>query len=434
MHQIRHLAHISAFHVRRSSVGALTMVALLLALGTTVSLRAQDRSWSEPCEAETSTAATAAGRFTLPNRNPIQPYEILTLFRFHKQREALARLDAAQKLLAGPFRWRVPRDQQKDAISAVAALRRCIGAHQPPPLATLTVRTYGLGDRNRRVPLDGVRISVENLAVGTTRRGGALTLPVPSGAIHVTAWLGATNWGEGFVTLVPGSAGQLSIVLDPDKEGFDIHDVDLMLAEAVDDIVPVTSRTFTLKFVRNGHLVPVAEIRSLEVLDEDGNPERDLTQLFKVTDGVLRAGNPKAVFEAFAGEPERTIRLGVEAEDAKGLTAWNRVGFRIGQSRLSVMLVAPPSNPALPVANIEVGVSLLSDGVALPGVSDASGRFTLDSFPSGNVDLSCETTFQGDYYYGDATISLSGPLSVTLVLRNVKDIVNGVPPFKLSEK
>jgi hypothetical protein len=415
MRQIRHLAHISA------------------CLFATVagSLHAQNRSWSEPCEVEASTAEMDAGRFTLPNRNPIQPYEILTLFRFHEQREALARLDAAQKLLAGPFRWRVPPDQHKDAIAAVAAMRACIADHKPPPLATLTVRTSGL-ENNRRLPREGVRISVERRVVGTTRRGGALTLPVPSGEIYVTASLGATNWGEGFVNLALGSSGQLSIVLDPDKEGFDIDDVDLVLAEAVDDIIPVTSGTFTLKFMRNGHVVPIATIRSVDLLDKGGNLERDLAQLFKVTDGVLRAGNPKAVFDALAGEPEQTIRLGVEAEDAKGLSAGNRVGFRIGQSSLTVTLAAPPSNPALPVSNIEVGVSL-SDGVAVQGVSDAAGRFTVDSFPNRTVSLRCETTFQGGYYYGEGTVDLSRPRSVTLVLRNVKDIVNGVPPFKLEK-
>ena len=34
------------------------------------------------------------------------------------------------------------------------------------------------------------------------------------------------------------------------------------------------------------------------------------------------------------------------------------------------------------------------------------------------------------YYYGDATLAHSAPGSVTVILRNVEDLKNGVPPLR----
>jgi hypothetical protein len=46
------------------------------------------------------------------------------------------------------------------------------------------------------------------------------------------------------------------------------------------------------------------------------------------------------------------------------------------------------------------------------------------------VALECVVESDGKYYYGDATVTHSGPRSVTLVVRHVEDLKNGVPPTR----
>jgi hypothetical protein len=91
-------------------------------------------------------------------------------------------------------------------------------------------------------------------------------------------------------------------------------------------------------------------------------------------------------------------------------------------------------NERTPLALAEAvdGISLSGAGIAVQGVSDANGRFELESFPSGAVTFHCVVVSDGWYYYGDsATLDHSGPESVTLILRSVEDMKNGVPPSRI---
>jgi hypothetical protein len=108
---------------------------------------------------------------------------------------------------------------------------------------------------------------------------------------------------------------------------------------------------------------------------------------------------------------------------------YGRIAFRVGQSPLRVTLATPPSNPDLPLSNVAVGISTLH-GIAIQRVSDAAGRFQIESFPHGTVALECVVQSGGRYYYGDATLRHSGPRAVTLVLRHVDDLKTGVPPLR----
>ena len=123
-----------------------------------------------------------------------------------------------------------------------------------------------------------------------------------------------------------------------------------------------------------------------------------------------------------------TIVLRVLAIDSEDGMHQGQIAFRVGQSPLSVRLQAPPSNPALSVSDVEVGIAL-HGGFAVQRVSDANGRFELDSFPTGTVQFECVVVSNGWYIYGDATLEHAGPESVTLVLRSVEDLKNGVSPL-----
>jgi hypothetical protein len=186
----------------------------------------------------------------------------------------------------------------------------------------------------------------------------------------------------------------------------------------------------TLKFIRDGRLAPVNRIDDIEVVDRDDNVVKSIKDQFRIVRGQLVATNPARLFEVLAPQLDEAIVVRAEATDAKDGIHTGKMTFRVAQWPLSVRLEAPPSNPGLSVANIEVGLSL-AGGFAVQRVSGTNGRFEIESLPAGPIDFDCETVSDGAHYYCEAMLDHSGPASVTVVLRGVKDVVNGVRPLRI---
>jgi hypothetical protein len=367
---------------------------------------------------------------TVPNGLPFDAQRAKTLFRLHRQQEALRELDAGRAIVRGPWRWRVPPDLREEFTSELDQLRRCLATAKPPQLATLRVRVLGYAeDGPKMVPQAGARAHVDGIPVGRTGRDGRLTVRVPSGPIEVSAEIPLNQWNSAEVNLAPGKSGSVEITLSDGKE------VDerttLLLVEAVDDIVPLSAPSLTLRFMQGSRFAAVARIEQIDANDLQGSFRANLADYFRVVNGEIVATNPARVFEALRPQFGETIVLNVHAMASSDDEAHDgRFAFRVGQWPLSVTLEAPPSNPALSVSNIEVGVSLIGAGIAVQRVSDTRGRFEVASFPEGTVALECVAVSGGKYYYGNATLMHRGPRSVTLILRNVEDLKNGVPPLR----
>jgi hypothetical protein len=370
----------------------------------------------------------------LPNGYPFDAHRAVALFRFHRQQEALQEVDAGRAIIAGAWRWRIPPDQHKELASALDALRNCLATTEPPDLGSLTVRVFGHApDSASDVgPQAGARVYVEGVALGRTGPDGALMARVPSGPISVEAEIPIDQWGAVDINLAPGQSSAIEITLSDDKE-VNEHTT-LVLDEAIDDILPVTASSLTLKFVRDGRLAPVTLIDDIEVLDRDGNVRAAIEEQFRVVRGEIVATTAARVFEVLAPQFDDTIVLRVLAMDSEHGLHQGRVVFRVAEWPLSVRLEPPPSNPALSVSNIEIGISLLGKGIAVQRVSDADGRFEIVSFPSGTIAFECVVVSNGWYYSGDAMLDHSGPESVTLVLRSVEDVKNGVAPLRIDRR
>ena len=367
---------------------------------------------------------------TLPNGYPFDTHRALALFRFHQQNDALGELDAARAIVRGPWRWRRPPDRREELASELDALRDCLAASQPPALATLTVRVLGYtaGAADRLVPQAGARVYVEGIDVGRTGRDGTLTIRGPSGPIGVQAEVPINQWAWVDVSLAPGQSESIDIELSDGKE---VNErTTLLLAEAVDDIVPVTSKSLTLRFMRDGHVARVERLDTIDVVDQDGNLKGEIGDHFRVAAGEIVATYPDRVFDSLAPRFDHTIRLRVHAMASSHEMHYGTIAFRVGQSPLSGTLVPPPSNPALSVSNVDLGISLIGAGIGLQRVSDANGRFEVEAFPHGSVALDCVVVSDGKYYYGQATLRHSGPREVMLILRHVDDVKNGVPPLR----
>jgi hypothetical protein len=383
------------------------------------------------CEREISNAETTAANTPLPNGNPLGLYDAWMRFRLNRTNEALEKVDAAQRMVSGTWGLRLPPDVRKELMSEVAAFRTCIATNMPPALATATVHTMRLefdpNGTSRTVRASGILVTVNERPVGRTGTDGTLTVKVPSGPLRVEAMQPPNSWGEGELDLAPGATGTTTIVLDPDKEVGE--DSDLVLAEAEGDIVPASSKSLTLKFMREGTMVPMAAVSYVDV-EARGGGIQSVTDYFRTgADGAVVATDPARLFKAIAAHLDDTVTLRVYAEDGAGGSHEDEISFRVGQSRLTVTLSAPPSNPSLPVSNVPVAFSIVGAGTAIERVSDASGRIEIESFPHGTVGLECVTTSGGKYYYGQATLVHSGPRSAALVLRHASDLLKGVPPL-----
>jgi len=358
----------------------------------------------------------------------------MVLFRLHRPDEGLLKLDAAVKSRPGPWSSHVPAGRQayERVLAAVSAFRTCIATGQPAAMATLTIQTYESDETappSHRRRSEGVAyITVDGLRLGQTGPDGSGTLRVPSGRLRVEGTRYPASWAEADLTLAPDSSRTVPIVLADSKEP--AEDTELVLVEAVDDIIPASSPSFTLRFMDDDKLAPITELWHADLLDRHGNSKDSVDKLFEVRDGAIVAVDPTAVFEAMKDQLAETVTLQVTAEDGAGRTHAGEVRFRVGLFNLTVTLSPPPSNPALPVSHVEVIVSVVGTAIRIRRVADAGGRFEIAGLPDATLAFDSETVADGKYYYGQTTMRLSSDRSVTLVMRHVSDIVKGIPPLK----
>jgi hypothetical protein len=364
----------------------------------------------------------------LPNGLPFDVPRAIALFRFGRQDDALRELDSARTIARGPWRWRLPPDLRDEMASALDAVRACLAANEPAPLSTLTVRVLGDRPDGSHGPMAGARVFVDDIPLGSTSREGTLTAQIPSGRVRLEAAFPVGQWRDMDLSLPPGQSELVDITLADGKEVTEPST--LALVEAVDDIVPQTSSSLTLQFLQNDRPAPVSEINRIELVDETGGFDTSLDEHFAVKDGQIVATNPQRLFKALAAWFGQTIRLAVYASASEDAWHVGTIAFRVGQSPLSVALAAPPSNPALGLSNIEVGISMPGAGIAVQRISDARGRFEIAAFPHGTASFECVAVADGKYYYGQAILEHSGPQEVTLVLRHVDDLHSGVAPLR----
>ncbi len=298
-------------------------------------------------------------------------------------------------------------------------------------LATLIVRTFLLDETSPDLvggPAgEGVYIRVNGNQVGITGPDGTLTTRVLPGTIIVEAIVPSFSQGEAVLTLTAGTAGVANIVLDDGKEV--IEPSTLVLIESVDDVLPSNSSSITLHFENDGSQVVLDRLEQVELLDRDGNFEESLDSFFSLLDGKIVAIDVSGVLDALQPQATHQISIRVTGVDALGFTHSDTVRFYLGQFRLVATLTPPPSNPTLHVANLPVEVTLLGTPIVFTRISDVNGRFEIESVPIGNIGFDSQTFEDSSFYYGQGTFFLSEDSAVSLVMRSVVDVVNGVPPL-----
>ena len=353
------------------------------------------------------------------------------MFQDGHRDSSLQELDVALNMLDGEPTKQLSPAARAEIAAAIGAFRQCLAAGQPPSTATLTVRTFLLDEMQPDQKGDpagaGVYIRIDGANVGQTAADGTLTVQAPAGTILVQAIVPSFSIGQATITLAAGGSGEVSLVLDDGKQV--IEPSDLVLQELVEGVVPSSFATFTMRFDRAGTAVALETIDLIELLDRNGDIIAELKPLFALSGGALSATNLASLRSVLQGQAQNPIAIRAQGVDAQGFTHAGTVNFRLGLFRLAGVLTPPPSNPALAVGGIEVRVTLLGTPVVFTRVSDASGRFEIASVPIGNVGFDSQTQQGGQFYYGQGTLFLTSDRSVSLVMRNVSDVIAGVPPL-----
>jgi hypothetical protein len=416
---------LSAF-VARPMVAALAVLACLAA-GPGSAAASQTQTCDDEASALMSkTGLPAAIRARIERTARQAP----VLSRFHRSREALAKLDSLAALLGGPVAQRLEEAARTEVTNATAALRNCVTSAVAPALSTVTIRVFTEDDTRsdgRGAPAGaGVYLDVDGIPIGRSDPKGALVAQVPAGKIEIHATEYPSSWGTALVDAPPGGSRTVSIVMAGDKEPSE--DSDLVVEEAPDGILPASSASLTLKFVQDDRLVTIEHIDDIELSDAPGESTEAVEEFFTVNAGVIRAADVPALFERIEKRPRtgRLLALAAMAIDTEGRTHYGTVRFQLGRFRLAVRLAAPPSNPALSVANIPIRVSVIGSDIAMNCISDANGRFEMDSLPDATIEFDAHTAAANNHYYLDATVTLCADRSVTLRMRNVEDLVAGV--------
>ena len=428
LHRPRTLGSFASFSVGRPP-GAVFAVLACIAGAATV------RAASEPSPCRNEVAAATSTMKGLPAAiRPRVDRGIRTawaLVRFHRSGEALPKLDALVALLDGPRGERLEDSARSDLTKAIQTLRSCLAASPPAPLAAITIQAFaedGGPEGHPGTPLrEGVHVDVEGIRIGRTGPDGRLHANVPSGTIEIRAAEYPSSVGDMAVTLLPGESTTISIVLAEGKEPSE--DSDLLLEEAPDDLLPADARSLTLAFIQDEARVSIESIEAIELSDVPGEAGDNLKEFFSVANGVIHATDPAAVYARLAARSRigRTLSLAATAVDSEGRFHYGDVRFHLGRFKLAVTLAPPPSNPALPVANIPVRVSVIGSDIVMRRVSDANGRFELESLPDATVAFDAHTIASDVHYYADATLTMCAERSVRLLMRTVDDLVARTP-------
>jgi hypothetical protein len=416
--------------IHRASTAIVIAVVMACVIPSRVPVAAQQACAAAYQTATSAIAAGATGQGVLMKLTT-KVANAWRMFQDGHLTNSLQEIDVALNMLAGEPTKQISDASRAQIVTALGVFRACLAAGQPPSTATLTVRTFLLDetqpDQKGEPAGAGVYIRIDGATIGQTGADGTLTAQVPSGSILVQAIVPSFSIGQATVNLAPGSSGEVSLVLDDGKQV--IEDSDLVLPELAEGVVPSAFTSFTLRFERAGAAVALETIDLIELLDRNGDIIAELKPLFTLSGGAMTAADLSSLRSTLQGQAQNPIAIRAQGVDAQGFTHAGTVRFRLGLFRLVGVLTPPPSNPALAVAGIEVRVTLLGTPVVFTRVSDANGRFEVASVPIGNVGFDSQTEQNGLFYYGQGTLFLTSDRSVSLVMRNVSDVIAGVPPL-----
>lgn len=346
------------------------------------------------------------------------------------QKDALHDLDVALGLLDKNSTKQLPADIRTTVTDAITAFHHCIETGAVTT-ASLTVRVTrpSIDTPGATVLVAGAIVRVNGVEVATTATSGQVTVDVPAGETAIEAVVYPMEAAATGVTLAAGTAQTVELRLtDSEPE----ENTQLGLDEAPDGVLPASFGSFTLRFLDpTGARVALRSIEEVQLRRSDGSGWTYWPEAFRVAvDGSLQPAD-LANWRTVLTNQSGRLELGVSAIDTRGRVHQGTFIFYLGSVAVEGHLVAPPSNPALPIGGIPVFASILNTDVVFRAVTAADGSFTFPSLPRGNLELDVTTVgADGKTYYGDAVVTLTGDVRIFVNLLYTTDKMNGVPLFR----
>jgi hypothetical protein len=326
----------------------------------------------------------------------------------------------------------------KIAASATSGVSSLSLALLATPLTTansaqITVQSFapGADGQSPGAPLGaGYAVRIDGIQRAMTDSHGKATIIVPTSAHDVTVQMSPGSTGSTVLpTLIAGSVQTIRVVVG---EGGEVYASGALRFDQVRNLVLARGlASLTLRFLNGESTIRIARIDFANVDDGSGNltPIEDLLTVGANGTMSVAAGEFYSGLGAKAGR----LELQVSAEDASGAnTYYGAVAFYFGDFTGKVQLVAPPSQPALPLAGIAVQVAVLNTPIIVTVVTDATGAATLPTLPGGNWSLRAATSYGGLTYTGLGSTAVAQNELLQLTMRSPADILNGVPPLTVA--
>lgn len=302
----------------------------------------------------------------------------------------------------------------------------------PGQTAELTVQgVYAAGYAGtQEVPVGaGFRVRVNGVFRGVTDFGGRLRVVVPAGAVDVLLQNAPNEGGsERLPNVVAGSSALAKVTVDDGKEI--AADSRLRLDAVRQGILARNANRIALRFMdAREQAVRLAVLYDVQLVDAVGNMT-SLGSLFALQADGSVAAVPTAFYQALAGKTGR-LRLELSGEDEAGAVHRGSTEFLLADYRVRVQLVAPPSNPTLPLGGVRLSATILNTDLVLNAQSDATGMVVLPDLPRGNLSLTSRVSANGITYQGLGTVALGFDSLVKLRLRAPADILANVTPISV---
>jgi Fe-S cluster assembly iron-binding protein IscA len=278
----------------------------------------------------------------------------------------------------------------------------------------------------------GAIVLVDGMWAGNIDSSGSLTTPVTPGSHTVTILDLAGARGDVSAVAVAGTSTPVPVNVVDSKDNIYASGSSSIpqIVGGVFAYADQTKNPITIQFLDVASNPVIASKFSSAYLLDNEDHNVDLAPFTTVTvNGTLSVDLVSALQTLGPDAPTIAAKgpflIEYAVKDANGVPYGGAPQFGLGIYSITGTVQAPPSNPALPVGNIQLNFQSDS-GVVLQATSGAGGAFTIGGVPPGTYRVQGSFTSRGIAYTVQGTAVVQGNALVSVVPLGPFDIWNNV--------
>jgi len=299
--------------------------------------------------------------------------------------------------------------------------------------ATVTVTEIAGGSQ---VTSGGAFVLVDGAVVAQLDSSGTASISVAAGS-HTVTVLDSGARGDLTVSVVANQTTQAAVP---------VVESDAAFAPSVETVAQIVGGIFdTTDSSKNPAVIQIAGMtgKPINISTLSGTLQGQtlapisLTSHTTISNGTANVDLNSAIAMLGSGSvstaaADSPLLLQFEATDSSGVPYGGSVTFEVGEFIVQGQLSAPPSNPALPVGNLQLTFTKHSSAATASVVSASNGSFTTSGLPPGTYGVAGSVISGGITYNVFGSFTLSGNTTITVVPLSPADLTNGVPPVKVN--